>query len=64
MLTRNNVLSQQIPMKESFLPNRNCIFQIEKQAVFPVNLTREKNQPNTNFLDQDVISTKTEMNFQ
>lgn len=42
MLTRNNVLSQPIPMKEPFLPHRNCIFQIKKWAVFPVNLTSQK----------------------
>lgn len=57
MLTRNNVLSQQIPMKEPFLPHRSCIFQIEKQAVFPVNLIREKKNDQTqNFMIKKVIS--------
>lgn len=44
-------------MKEPFLPHINCIFQIEKQAVFPVNLIREKKNDQTqNFMIKKVIS--------
>lgn len=64
MLRRNNVLSQQVPMKEPFLPQRNCILQTEKKAVFPVTLIVEKNSPNTSFCDKEShLSAKKEDDF-